>query len=204
MVDKRDVDGSNLRRPRKVRESKTRDLNTYVEMWRTSYWTLVQAEKEYSGSYFQIMSSLVFTAFTLEAYLNHIGKHVFSYWDDIEQLAPQKKMNIIAEKLGIRMDKGKRPFQTIGDLLKFRNDVAHGKSTTLSSDKVIHALELEDTKYMHEPLEEEWERYCTLDNAKRAREDVEDILKQFHSVSGMNETLFFPGLTGTSGTLLSE
>lgn len=74
---------------RRLRISKSRELTTYGEMWRTSYWIMEQAEREPEGSYFQIMPSLVFTAFTLEAYLNHVGSHIFGCWDGLEHLSSE-------------------------------------------------------------------------------------------------------------------
>lgn len=87
--------------------------------------------------------------------------------------SPQSKMNVIAEKLNIRIDKGKRPFQTVDRLLKFRNDVAHGKSLTPNSDKEKSISDFDP----HGPLESKWEQYCTLDNAKRARDDAWAIIE---------------------------
>ncbi len=43
---------------RKAKVVKTRQVNTYYEMWRVSYWTMHQAQEEFKGSYFQIMASL--------------------------------------------------------------------------------------------------------------------------------------------------
>jgi len=102
----------------KVKVSKERQVNTYAEMWNASHVMLDKAEKDVEGSYYQLMASLIFTAFTLEACLNHIGKQIFGCWDDLEQLSPQKKMNIIAEKLRVAKDDGKRPFQTVKKLFK--------------------------------------------------------------------------------------
>ncbi len=193
---------------RRVKVSRSRQVNTYIEVWRTSYWTMHQAEEKYEGSYFQIMASLIFTAFTLEAYLNHIGQYIFICWDDLEQLSPQKKMNIIAEKLGVAKDDGKRPFQTVKKLFKFRNDVAHGKSVPLKFEDQISVTNAELDEYMHKPLELEWERYCNLSNAKRAREDVKSIMQTLHDASGIaDDNLFLSGVqlgTETLVTLVHE
>ncbi len=189
----------------KVKVSKSRQINTYYEMWRVSYWTLHQAENEVKGSYFQIMASLIYTAFTLEAYLNHKGKEIFTCWDDLEMLSPRKKLNVIAERLGVEKDDGKRPFQTVKKLLDFRNDVAHGKTVFLETKNEIHIVNSKLDDYMHEPLEAEWEKYCTLDNAKRAREDVENIMRKFHNVSNKgDDDLFFPVSWSSDATLIHE
>ena len=190
---------------KKAKVSKSRQVNTYYELWRVSYWTMRQAEKTVEGSYFQIMASLIFTAFTLEAYLNHLGMQIFGCWDDLEMLSPRKKLNVIAEKLGIKKDDDKRPFQTVKKLFDFRNDVAHGKTILLETKDEIRIVDSKLDDYMHEPLEAEWERYCTLDNAKRAREDVESIMREFHKVSNTGDKdLFLPQLWESLATLIQE
>jgi len=189
----------------KVKVSKSRQVNTYLEMWRVSYWTMRQAEKEVEGSYFQIMASLIYTAFTLEAYLNHIGKQIFGCWDDLERLSPRKKLNVIAEKLGVEKDDGERPFQTVKKLFDFRNDVAHGKTIFLKTEDEIRIVDSKLDDYMHKPLEAEWEKYCTQDNAKLAREDVESIMWKFHKASNRgDDDLFFPSVWSSHATLLHE
>ena len=188
---------------RKLKVVKTRQVNTYYEMWRVSYWTMHQAEEEFKGSFFQIIASLIFTAFALEAYLNHIGKSIFECWDDLERLSPSAKINIIAEKLKVEKDDSTRPFQTVKKLFDFRNDVAHGKTVLLKSEEQISVADASIEKYMHKMLEPEWEEYSTLDNAKRAREDVEEIIKIFHNAAGIEgDTLFFGGIASSSATLI--
>jgi len=169
---------------RKVKVVKTRQINTYAEMWRVSYWAMRQAEKEVKGSFFQIMASLIFTAFTLEAYLNHIGRHIF-------------------EKLKVEKDNSIRPFQTAKKLFDFRNDVAHGKTILLKNEEQISIASEDISNYMHKFLETDWEEYSTLDNAKRAREDVEKIITIFHNSAGItDDILFFGGMESGSATLV--
>ena len=176
----------------------------YAEIWRTSYWMLEQAETEPKGSFFQIMGSLIFTAFTLEAYLNHIGERIFTCWDDLEQLSPQKKLNVIAEKLEVEKDYSKRPFQTVKQLFKFRNAIAHGKSEFLKSEDLISVTSVQINEPIGKVLEPEWEKYCNLKNAVLAREDVEKIIRILHTSSGSDEKLFFQGMSGTLGQLVSK
>src|SRR4030042_2030914 len=116
----------------KVKVSTERTINTYAELWHASYWIKDKAEKEVEGSFFQIMACLVITAFAFEAYLNHLGKQTFRFWDEIERkLSPINKLNVITEELSITLDFGKRPVQTIKELFKFRDSVAHGKTEIL-------------------------------------------------------------------------
>ncbi len=188
---------------RKLKVVKTRQVNTYYEMWRVSYWTLHRAEEEFKGSFFQIIASLIFTAFALEAYLNHVGKSIFECWDDLERLSPSAKINVIAEKLEVKKDDSIRPFQTVKKLFEFRNDVAHGKTILLKNEEQISITDSNMDKYMHKMLEPEWEKYSTLDNAKRARDDVEEIIKIFHNLASIKgDVLYFGGGATGHATLM--
>ena len=190
---------------RKAEVSKERQINTYAEVWHASYVMLEKAKKDPEGSYYQLMASLVFTAFTLEAFLNHIGQSIFKCWDDLEQLSPLRKLNLIAETLEIRKDEGKRPFQTISKLLRFRNDVAHGKTVHLKSTDQITVVDSEFDQHMRDSLQTPWQNYCNLENAERAREDVEEVCHIIHRASGLTgDILFSFGLQVSSATLLPE
>ena len=190
---------------RKARVSKERQVNTYAEMWRVSFELLRKVKEDWKGSYYLFMGSLIFTAFTLEAYLNHIGQRIFACWNDLERLSPSKKLNVITEKLGVAKDDSKRPFQTVSSLFKFRNDVAHGKSVQLKSEDQIRVIDDKFDEYMHDPLETRWQKYCTLKNAERAREDVEKIIKLLHEVSGITDDMLFNvGMWFGSSTLLPQ
>ena len=93
----------------------------------------------------------------------------------------------------------------IKNLFKFRNDVAHGKTIFLKTEDEIRIVDSKLDDYMHEPLEVEWEKYCTLGNAKRAREDVESIMRKFHSESNMGgKDLFFPVAWSSHAILIQE
>jgi hypothetical protein len=88
----------------KVTVTKDREVITYAELWHTSRCLLKKGQDEKEGSFHQFMASLVFTAFTLEAYLNHIGPKVFNCWAAIERLGPKEKLDIITEKIGLTID----------------------------------------------------------------------------------------------------
>src|SRR5262245_14488810 len=86
---------------RRVTVTKEREVITYTELWHTSWCLLEKGQKQELGSFHQFMGSLVFTAFTLEAYLNHVGPKVFDDWDTHERLGPREKLDAIAKKIGL-------------------------------------------------------------------------------------------------------
>lgn len=189
---------------RKVKISRERQVKTYAELRHASRVMLCKVEKDKEGSFYQFMASLIFTAFMMEAYLNDIGPRIFKCWCDLERLSPSSKLNLIAEKLGVNKDEGKRPYQTLSELFKFRNALAHGKPESLI-DNEIRLVDEPFDKYNHETLKADWEKYCTQDNATRALEDTETIIKDIHNHAGVTEdALFSFGIQGLGGTLLPE
>ncbi|HVN16077.1 MAG TPA: hypothetical protein VMT73_10095, partial [Anaerolineales bacterium] len=75
-----------------------------------SWHTLKEAKEEEKGSYLNLMASLVFSAFTIEAYLNYLGEKVIPFWSTIERgLSPSKKLEIIVTQLRQHIDFVRRP-----------------------------------------------------------------------------------------------
>jgi hypothetical protein len=188
---------------RKVTVTKDRQVVTYAELWHTSRCLLKKGQDEAAGSFHQYMASLVFTAFTLEAYLNHIGPKVFQSWEAIEWLGPKDKLDILAEKIGVTLDYGKRPWGIVKDLFGFRNYIAHGKSVEISETKTTSANKQNDGKI--EFAKTPWEKFCTRQNAERARKDIEAIVRTLHEKAGINhEYPFVPGFQFTSEALAQQ
>jgi hypothetical protein len=79
-----------------------------------------------------------------------------------------EKYSVLCKELGVFPDFSRRPYQTIKTLFKFRNAIAHGKSKIL---KETQAISSQDDPHVHKP-KTEWEEYCKLENAKRAKEDI--------------------------------
>lgn len=151
------------------------------------------------------MASLIFSAFMMEAYLNHLGRRIFKCWGNLGWLSPSSKLNLIAEKLGVEKDEGKRPYRTFSELFKFRNSVAHGKSVLLKSDNQILLVDDTSDSFMREFLETRWEKYCTSESGKRALEDTETIIRELHNATGITDGFPFRfGLQVGSLTLLPE
>lgn len=189
---------------KKVVTTKERQVRTYAEMWHTSSCLLKKGQEQPIGSKHQFMASLVFTAFTLEAYLNHIGPKLFKSWIDLERLGPKEKLNVIAERVGLEMNNNTRPWQVMKDLFGFRNDIAHGKTV-----EVVTREEVPFHKYKEEALPvfapTRWEKYCNQRNAESAREDVEKIVHAIHTASGIqDEYPFVHGMQISSTHLVEE
>ncbi len=194
--------------PRKAVVTKERTVHTYAELWHASGCVLDAGLKEPRGSSWQFLSSVVLTAFAFEAYLNHVGPRTIACWSQLERLPPWAKFELLCETLGVRFPKGTdaRPLQTITKLLAFRNTMAHGRSTEIKPKP--ERRDVDDTldKYLGERPLADWERLIQTNVfAKRARADVEAVLKTVHAArKDPKEGLFMFGLGVHSATLESE
>jgi len=160
----------------KRRIKRDRRLNMHASLWHTS-WCLLEAGKaNREGSYHQFLSSIVFTAFTLEAYLNHIGAKLFASWDDIDKLSPEAKLKLICERLELPINQGNRPWQTVRTLIRVRNRLAHGRTVSLK-DEYTETYDAEHEPPRPDFIQTEWEAFSIQSNAERAREDVRHCLR---------------------------
>jgi hypothetical protein len=188
---------------RKVKIKKERKVVTYVELSHTSWCLLKKGQDDAEGSTHQFMGSLVFTAFSLEAYLNHIGPKVFRNWVALERLGPQDKLDIIAEKIGLHVDYGKRPWGIMKELFGFRNDIAHGKSIEIAEEQIVPIGKEDDC--IRQFAKTKWEKFCTRQNAERARDDVKEIVKALHAKAEIKDEFpFVGGFQEAQATLLDE
>lgn len=171
-----------------------REVRTFVDIARVADAMISKTESEPKGSYYTTMSSLIFRAFTFEAYLNHFGDMKIRFWDEIESIKVMEKYKVLCKELEINPDFSRRPHQTLKQLFKFRNALAHGKSQVLEVEKSVSSG---DDPHTHSP-ETHWEEFCTLDNAKRAKEDLNLILSELHKKAGLGNHPFIQGMTVSS------
>ncbi|OPZ85993.1 MAG: Modification methylase BamHI [bacterium ADurb.Bin429] len=161
---------------KKVRHSMKRTVIAYSELWHTSYVLLQKGIEDEQGSHHLFTASIIFTAFTLEAYFNHVGSKIFpaKCWSSLERSRPQQKLDVISEHLNIPVDYGIRPWQVMRTLYPVRNDIAHAKTTVVSGSSVMPYDEY--GRSLPELLLDKWQQYCTQSQALIVRDDVEKIV----------------------------
>jgi hypothetical protein len=193
--------------PAKVVVTKRRTVHTYAELWHASDCLLKAGIENERGSSWQFLSSLMLTAFTFEAYLNHVGAATFKCWPDIDQLPPRSKLQLLCEELGVEFPEGygTRPLQTISKLLNFRNTLAHGRSVEIEAKPLLRTTENYHTAYREELLTD-WEDLIQTDEfAVRARDDVRTVLERIHGARRDDkEHLFTFGLGLHGASLVRE
>ena len=135
---------------------------------------LKRAEDFEEARFFTSQSSLLFSAFTHEAFLNTLGPKIISFWKEIEYLKPTQKLTIITEILNYKPDFGKPPYQTLKALFEFRNTIAHGRDEEIKLSGMAVPKSKSGMAYA-EAVNAKWMAYCTPKNARHAFEDVEEI-----------------------------
>lgn len=196
-----------MSKPPRVLVTKERDVHTYAELWHASHCVLEKGRADPEGSTWQFLSSMLLTAFSFEAYLNHVGSTLFSQWHHLERLPPWSKFELISEKLELSFPAGQgaRPLQTISKLLDFRNTMAHGRSHQITAKPVEKSVDTYHHAFAEELLSD-WETLIRSDDfARRARQDLEAVLNQIHSaLPEPKEVLFSFGLGMYSATLIES
>ena len=168
----------------------TREVRTFVDLAHGADVLITKTEQEPRGSYYTTMSALLLTAFTFEAYLNHLGEKTIKFWEEIEPIKVMDKYSVLCKSLDLNPDFSKRPYQTLRALFKFRNAIAHGRSQILQETKEVSS---QDDPHDHTP-KAHWEEYSILENAKRAKDDVSQIITELHKNAGLGEYPFIHGV----------
>ncbi len=153
---------------------------------RQAAWNAFDTAKSVSeGSNYHRISAVLFSALTIEAHLNHVAESAVPNWIAIEPtLRWRDKFERVAQELSLRIDKSCRPFQTVIELFKFRDKLAHGK--TYSEDLGYDYVEGGPSR--KESLDPEWLRKFWSDDAvQRVLDDVEQVLKMFHTAAGLED-----------------
>lgn len=190
--------------------SRQRHVHPYAELWHASHCVLEVGIREPRGSSWQFLSSAVLTAFTFEAYLNHIGPQTIDDWPEKERFAMWSKLKILRKELGFVFPRGKsaRPLKTIAELFAFRDSLAHGRSVELKEEKhqSLAEFQKEHSDLVGSQLRTDWEvRVRTSAFAERAREDVEVVIRALDAARKDNrDVLFNPGIGSHSATVLRE
>lgn len=165
-----------------------RTVYTFAYLRSISWSCLKRAKEEYKGSYNFIAASMIFTAFSLEAYLNHLGNHVTEFWETIERkLNPKEKLDTLATILEIDLDFGTRPFQTFHRMFTLRNSLAHGRTENLTVNS-IQVLSDDDVPHMPSTS---WEEEISIENASKYLEDAKAMIINLSEKAGIEEYLLW-------------
>lgn len=136
----------------------------FVDLKRACNHYLKQASESPLGSFYNCMTAMIYAAFLIEAYLNEIGDHLLPDWIKKHDAKTVKdKMKLIGEALNTTFDLGQAPFQSINEIMIYRNLVVHSKAQNLSEDVPRKMVMRNDYTGPPSTLD----KTTTIDNAKR-------------------------------------
>lgn len=160
--------------------------HTYAYMHNAAKFMLTLAEKDTKGQLYTIVGTLIFCAFTLEAYLNHLGKLRNKEWDEVERKYSKfEKYRLFAKADQIDFDGFRtRPYITLKELFEFRDRLAHGKTTEETINTTVNFI---DGHLPSLHADADWKSFATIEKARIAVSDVEQIIKELHRANGYSE-----------------
>lgn len=178
----------------KLKVEINREVKLYSDLLRGSKVLLENKQPDFELEYYEILGSIIMLAFGFEAYLNHIGSITIKHWSYLEKDRVLNKYKLLCDEFGIEIDKSKRPYQSLYELFKIRNAIAHGNSEMVYQYKEV----LYEEKYESYRPSSTIEKQIKVNNILRIREDVELAISQINQHSIKDENLFKLGRTITS------
>lgn len=153
-------------------------------LWRCATVQLEQANILEKGRFYFDLSAVLMAYLAYEAYINFVGdrldpetwKREKVYFNQPEYYGIEGKLKRIRELCGgFEIDSGRRPYQTVIELGRFRSSVVHAKTDRYKKTIEEHAK--------HEP---DWwpESAFSSLNAKKAQRAIDDIelfIEHLHS-----------------------
>jgi hypothetical protein len=136
----------------RAKVKRQRQVNTFSILSSANFVLLENTRRKQDGWWYECLTTILMSAFSFEAYLNHLGNHLFDFWSEMERLPHKSKLNIIRSHLRIKPEDGCRPYQTLHPLFKLRDALAHGKSEFLDPPETVETgtgEELRRNKPLH-------------------------------------------------------
>jgi hypothetical protein len=171
---------------KKFRVQASNTINTYVYCFIAATQALEHAQKIEEDRFYYCMMAGIFAAFTFEAYLNHIGKKLPD-WDNLEKtLGHSDKLKQLQKSLGFTVDQRRSPYKSIHNIFYLRDSLAHGKTRTITIDKIVKNHQVGSSEYP----QVEWKKLCTLPKVTIMVEDVESMIRLINEQLGSKRDPF--------------
>ena len=153
---------------------------TYVFCKKAGEQALRNAEKEIEGQLYNCMYCIIFCAFMLEAYINHLGACKDPGWDEWDR-DQHPTLESKFEKLNLNQVLTESEKHKVSQLMKVRNSIAHSR-TEIVSKKSRNPPN--NTMQMIINLQSHLEQECSLKKIQGAFEFsiglIEKINKSLH------------------------
>lgn len=164
-----------------------RTIYSYVVLQDVAEYELEMAKNTEEGRFYNCLTAMLYSAFCLEAYLNHLGNLEMPNWNKVERKSPMEKLNLLVEKRSYSPNFNERPFKTFGEIFEFRKKIVHGKTEHLKTE------EIRDGEVSGKPpmLMTLWEGLTTLEMATCFVEDSASMISKLHPIFGFTTNPFW-------------
>ena len=166
--------------------STERTIYTYAYLSLAAWSEIQEAQGSLEGSFFNCLSAMLLSAFTLEAYLNHIGPmYVPDWWKKERKLGRAGRLSTICQKLRFKPNMSRRPFKSYVDIFQFRDTLVHGRTLHIATHR-------ETRRMVHTPKypKAAWEKQVTLERAKTYHQDTASMIRRLHKLASFSEDPF--------------
>ena len=155
-------------------------VRAYSLLFDAAFFSLAQAKNSVANRRHHCLHCLVDSAFSLEAYLNHIGPDVVLFWKNVKRLGPADKLAVVLSQLKLDPDFRKRPFRSVVTSFRARNMAAHASTEVLTFK---HRLKKKDADFPVRPSTN-LEKLCVLSVAEKVVVDIQAVIETMHKASG--------------------
>jgi hypothetical protein len=160
----------------KVILEREREFVPFREHWHAANVLLEISESKIDGWFYPLAASIVFQAFSLEAFLNHVGTKVVQDWMSKWERKPWESKIAVIFGGKQQPDLNLVPWRVCRELKQFRDPIAHGKDAIFSESLILTRKEAEELRRTH--LHTPEEKFATLANAKEAIQNLGLVYKQ--------------------------
>ena len=152
----------------------------------------IQDEKDKQTLRAKFIAIILFSAFTLEAFLNHIGEIIFQErWVDekLEWLDPNTKLKHVCREIGLAVNYNDDPFKSFSWIFDFRDHLVHGRTYQARKEKKLRLKDDASIEEIARGLEPtaEWERLARRSKVNEAFENTERMIQEICHAAGVKD-----------------
>lgn len=152
--------------------SMTLEIFPHVYLQTASWDAIEKGEKLVEGSTYSFLTSIVFTAFALEAYINEMIKEKFpDTWENLERKSSHEKLSKLCKLESFELNYREKPFSIFQEIRDFRNSIAHSKPERYNGNVEFNERGI--------PILPDWSllEKCTSETAIRYYDETEKLIK---------------------------
>jgi len=142
------------------------ELITFNKLLQVANCSLDEAKDHPKGRFHNLTSSMVFSTFAVEAFLNHAGEMLLTDWRRHDRDRIHSKLKRVCSAVGLSVAYSQEPFATFKTMVAFRNMLAHGRTEFLSTTEEVASEAYRSDQIWSDPIGE-WDTACSPEAAAR-------------------------------------